>query len=457
MSISRSARGLFASVALLALPAAASAQSVLSLDDARQAARDHSWDLAAAESALAQAEILLDSARAVLLPRVEATASYTYNGTEVTFDVPNPLEPLIPYLTAVRDGLDPSLPDPTLFGGTGEPSTIQFRHDVRGSLSATQTLFNPRAFPLRRQAFRTIDLARHASAQIEQGLDGVVIDAFFGACAAQRFIRIAERNVELARLSAERTVAAQEAGVGNRFEANRARVDLAAAERDLLNAQTTYQIAIEAMAILLERSPDFDVVEPAPVALPASIDAAAEEAAATRPDVRVWDLQLALDEERVQESRVEWLPVVTASITGNVQRESAFGGEAFTWNAGVQAYWAIYDGGLRRAERRRRELDLVDAEIRRDQAAEQVGAEVARLSRALEQEERNVVLAQQQVELARTNVEVTQFALEQGAASELDVQYAQQQAYLSEIALADAEVNRLQRQYELALALDTLD
>lgn len=435
----------------------ASAQGVVSIDEARELAREHSWDRASVSSRVEQAEILLQSARAVLLPRVEAVGSYTFNGSQVEFDFPNPIEPLVPYLAEVRNQLNPALTDPALFvSGSGEPTVVQFRHDVRGSLTASQTLFNARAFPLRRQAFRTIELAEHGVEQVDQMLDEAVLNVYFGAVAAQRFITITERNLELAQLNADRAQASFDEGVGNRFEANRARVDLSAAQRDVENARTTYQIAVESLATLLGRDPGFDVVQPAPIELPGDIATATTTATSTRADVRVYDLQLALDEERVQETRVQWLPILTASITGNLQRKSAFGGDVFTWSAGVSAYWEIYDGGLRRAERNRRELDLVESEIRRDQAVEQISAEVTQLQRSIEQDERNVALASEQVALARTNVEVTQYALEQGAASMLDVQYAQQQAYLSEIALLDAEINLLQRQWELGFALDLL-
>lgn len=442
---------------LLAPFGTAAAQSVVSIDEARAMAREHSWDRASVLSRVEQAEILLQSARAVLLPRVEAVGSYTFNGSQVEFDFPNPIEPLVPYLAEVRNQLNPALTDPNLFlAGAGEPTVVQFRHDVRGSLTVSQTLFNARAFPLRRQAFRTIELAEHGVDQVEQMLDEAVLNVYFGAVEAQRFITIAERNLELAQLNADRAQASFEEGVGNRFEANRARVDLSAAQRDVENARTTYQIAVESLATLLGRDSGFDVAQPAAIELPADLATATASATSRRADVRVYDLQLALDEERVQETRVQWLPVLSASATGSLQRKSAFGGDIFTWSAGVSAYWEIYDGGLRRAERNRRELDLVESEIRREQVVEQVSAEVTQLRRSIEQDQRNVTLATEQVELARANVEVTQYALEQGAASLLDVQYSQQQAYLSEIALLDAEINLLQRQWELGFALDLL-
>lgn len=449
---------LIATLFLGAAPAyAQDGASTVTLDEARALALENSWDRISVENSIAQAELLLDSARALLRPSIDASGSYTYNGVVSEFAFPNVYEPLVPYLAEVQGQLNPSLPDPAIFGeASGSSSEINPRHDVRGSLIVSQTLFNPRAFPLRRQALATIDLVEHGREQVARGIDQAVIGAYFGACAAQRYIAIAERNVELATLNADRAQVSFDEGIGNRFEANRARVDLAAAQRDLENARTVYQQSIEALATLMLRDADFDVVDPGPAALPSDIDGAALAALSTRADVTVWDYQAELQEQRVNEARLQWLPAVYGSLAGNLQRKSAFSNDIFTWTLGVSATWNLYDGGLRRAERQRREFDLAEAEIRRDQAESQVASEVDQLVLAIELQERNIALATQQADLAHSNVDVTQYALEQGAATALEVQYAQQQAFLSDIALADAEVTLQQRRWELALALDLL-
>lgn len=422
---------------------------VITLDEARQILRTNSFQVQIAREQIEQTELLMNSARAVLLPNVSATGNFTFNDIAVEFDFPNPLVPLVPYLTEVRDQLNPDLTDPAVFGAPGEPSTISPRSQLTAALVATQTLYNARAFPLLRQARTSIDIAELGVEATAYQLEQAVLDTYFAAIGLQRFIEISEQNLELSQVNVDRTVAAFEEGVGTQFDVNRATVELNAAERNLQNAQTTYQVAVRSLALLLNEEPSFDVIAPQPLTSPDGYDA--EQLNSFRPELQMMDLQLELHQHRIREQEVLWIPRLQLQGTALLQQVTAFNPRAVRWNIALVASWDIYDSGLRRTERRRREYDYAVTELQREQTQAQLVASIDMAMLELQQNETNVQTASAEVELATENLELVREAQALGAASSLDVILAQQQLYLAELALADAEVKVQQKIYTVRL------
>jgi outer membrane protein TolC len=426
----------------------------VTLDEARALALETSWDIETAELAAQQAQVLEDQARALLRPTLNASASATLYDEAIEFASGNIFQPLIPYLTVVDQQLDTAdvLPDPAIFDtGDAEPSVVRPRVDYRGSLTASYTLLNVRALPLIRQARATIDQAQAGVEATGFAFERAVVEAYFGACGLQRFIAIAERNAELTRVTRDRVVAAYEEGVGNRFEANRAEVAYSSALREVENARTEYELMLRSLALLVRSEEPFDVVEPAPLSVPGAVDSSQVDA--DRADLSPYGAELEFDEHRIREQQVRWIPQVYAMAQANLQRSTAFGGDIFSWNVGLTANWDIYDGGIRVAEQRSREYELVADELRLEQALEQARLEVERLELDIRRAALNVEGARADSELAASNVRITEDALEIGTATELDVEAARQQLLLSELAVANNEVLLQQKLYLLELLL----
>ncbi len=438
-------------VVLVIVPMAASAQAtrVISLEDARSIVRQENYSVQISEEQVLQTELLLDSARAVLLPNVSASAAFTFNDIEVDFAFPNPLAPTIPYLTAVRDNLDPNLPDPSVFGAEAPPQVIQPRTQLTGNLVVQQTIYNARAFPLLRQAHASIALAEMGVEQTAFQLERSVVDAYFAALGLQRFVDISRQNVELAQIALERAEASFDVGVGNRFDVTRAQVELSGAERNQLAAETSYQVAIAQLGMLLNQESGFEVVAPADLESGAMGESASLES--FRPEVLAADLQVELGEHRIREQEVLWLPTFAIQGVANVQPTTAFNPRAVRWNIALTADWQIYDAGLRRTERRRREFDVVTAQMQREQILDQLTTELDVTRLRLQEARTNVLTAAAEVELAQENLRLLSEAQDLGSVSALDVILAQQQLYASQLALADAETRVQQQLYTLRL------
>jgi outer membrane protein TolC len=422
---------------------------VITLDEARNMLRANSFQVQIAQEQIEQTALLMDSARAVLLPNVSATGNFTFNDIAVELAFPNPLVPLVPYLTEVRDQLNPELLDPAVFGAPGEPSTISPRGQLTAALVATQTLFNARAFPLLRQARTSIEMAELGVAATAYQLEQAVVDTYFAAIGLQRFIEISEQNLELSQVNVDRTVAAFEEGVGTQFDVNRANVELSAAERNLQNARTSYQVAVRSLALLLNEDASFDVVAPAELSAPSGYDA--DNLDNFRPELQMAELQLELQQDMIREQEVLWIPRLQLQGTALLQQVTAFNPRAVRWNIALIASWDIYDSGLRRAERRRREYDYAMTDLQREQTEAQIVASIDIAMLELQQNVTNAETASAEVELATDNLELVREAQALGAASSLDVILAQQQLYLAELALADAEVKVQQKIYTVRL------
>jgi outer membrane protein TolC len=437
---------LAASLLAVATPALAQ-ERVIALEEARAAVRANNFQVAIAREQIGQTQTLLDSARAVLLPNVSLSSAFTFNDIEVEFAFPNPLAPIVPYLSEVRDQLNPELIDPAVFGAEGEPSVIQPRTQFTTTLVATQTLFNARAFPLLAQARRSIEIAELGVEATAYQVERAVIETYFAAVGLQRFVEISRQNLELSGLTLESTRAAFEEGVGTQFDVNRAEVERSAAERNLQNAETSYRVAVRSLALLLNEEGTFEVTPPPELEPISDYDPDALDS--FRPELLTADLQLELQNERVREQRMLFIPTFSLQGIANIQPTTAFNPRAVRWNISINAQWDIYDAGLRRAERRRREYDMVMTGLQREQTQQQLEAEIDTTMLELDQAVLNVDNARAEVELATTNLELVREAQALGAASSLETILAQQQLFLAELALADAEVRVQQRIYLL--------
>lgn len=433
---------------VVAAPAAAQ-ERILSLAEAMDVLDAQSLQLDAAEQSIDQANALRRQALAMIRPTVNLSATYTLRDEEIEFGYPNPYAPLAPYLDTVyqeHGATNPALYDPSvLYATSSEPEVVQYRHDIGATLAVDQSLYNARAMPYIRQARIGVRQAENGVELVRYQLRAAVLDTYFAAVMQQRVAEVSERNVELARIALDAAERELEAGVGTQFDVNRARVELAVAERRQEGARASYASAIRALAGLLDVPADFDVRTPSTVPVaPASVATPTDT-----PDLLAHDLELERHDERIAEARAQWFPTLFFHAQADVRRESAFGGDAFTWFLQVGASWDLYDGGVRTAQARAREQERIAEELRRERTVSELrtAIDLALLDRQRLAAER--ASAEVEVELARESVELADAAVELGAGTALDAQFAREQLFLSELALASAEVGLLATEYDL--------
>lgn len=445
---------LAAATALLSLVTSASAQSVLTLEEAIETAREENRQVEIARANIDSAATYLDIARNVFVPALNASGQYTFYDQEVAFAGGNPYEPILPYLEVIEannPGAD--LPPSEAFAGGGGEQVIQPRNEIRGAVTLTQNMYNSRAFSLRRQADIQQVMAANGIEEAQYAIEGLVIDAYFVACAQQRFIEIARQTVENTQTTYERAVALQELGVGTLFEVNRSLVDVEGAQQELLNAELSLDITLRGLAQLINRDEvDFTVELPAELS-PALVAASDVDLDSVRPELIAAQTELEFSEEQIQESSVAWHPLVYFQASGTFQQQTAFNPDIFRWNLAVIASWDILDRGMRRAEREQREVVALQNELALEEERAQIQSQIDMARLELDQAIAAVEIAERRADLARRNYGLTNDALEIGTATQLDVTFAQQQLSLAELALADAEVTVQSRIYRLRYLL----
>lgn len=448
-------------VLALLLPLSADARDPLPLDEARAQMHARNFQFEVLARQVDQAALLTRQARAILLPSINVTGIYTLNDQAVTFEQPNVYAPLGPYLEEVYQGSpslqqfladNPDVPDARNLAEEEFPAAvIQYRHDWRGIATVTQTLFNARAMPLLRLAELTQDQAAQGADVLRYELDAALLRLYFQALATLRMVEIAERNADTVALEAERARRALEEGVGTAFEARRSEVFALRSQRDLEATRRSYDMILEAIALLLNREADFDVVEPPALERTEGVDALERELVRERPDMEALRRQLAIDEVSIRESRAQFWPVVFAQAQGTLQRSSAFAGDPFRWAISVQASWDIFDGGLRRAEREGRELQAMQTEIRLEERERAIWSELRQAFIELASQEQQLEGARAEAELAYQSWQLSEQARELGVASALDVEVALQQRFLAEVAAESARIAVQQQLYDILL------
>ncbi|MFT6396120.1 MAG: outer membrane protein TolC [Bradymonadia bacterium] len=438
---------LFAS---LCFASQAQAQTTLSLAEVMDAVSSNNLQLQAGDAQIAQAQELRTQAISQTRPQISVQGIYTFRDEQLELESGNPYAPLAPYLEAIAaEHPDAGVPDPDLFTQeTGDPQIIQYRHDISGSLIVEQTLFNARSRPYLRQTEVMIEQAENGQAWTLYQLQGVALQAYFQALLQQRLIEVAERNAEMAQLTYDAAAGLHEFGAGNRFQINRAQVELSRANREVENAQTSYAVALRNLSSLTMTEGGFDVVAPTDLSPPAE-----REVPQSRPDLVSYDLVADLAGWNVREARARWYPNLVGVARANIQRESAFGGDRFAWAIQIIASWDVFDGGERQAIRRQAEQEMVAADLQREQAVSDLSATIDTSLLGIEQLERNIESARADVELATENLELTQEAERLGAASGLDSQVAREQLFLSELSLVTSEVSLQAQIYELHLLI----
>ena len=459
--------GFPASIALLLLGCcalAAHAQAppdgrALTLDEARTLMWDNNVDLRQLDVSIEQAALLEAQARALVLPTLRVVGVYTLNDDELQFAFPNLYAPLLPYLDSVY-GADPGLetffqdnpgfPDARdLARAEASPSVIQYRHDLRAIVTLTQPVFNARAFPAYRMARIVQQQSRIGRALAADGIDAALTQLYYEALRLQGFVRLREANLALAQTLLAQATIAREEGVGTAFDQNRAEVAARRAERELEQTQTGYQLLIEAIALLVRQEPGFRVARPEGGPAPAFGEGLLREALERDTQLRLLGRQRELDAELVAEVRAQALPVVFAQAQGQLQRASAFGGDAFRWSVSVQAVWDVFAGGMRQALRQERELESFRTALAREAREERVMSALRQLQLEMSALEAQREAAQAERDLAALGMSLAMEGRGLGVTSALEVDLARQQLLMAELALLDVDLQWEARRQEV--------
>jgi outer membrane protein len=367
----------------------------LTLREAMALAFDRNLALARARVEVPTAEATRRLYRSAVLPHLSVGGSVVRNSAEVTFGPPDDVRTILP-LTSWDIRVNVSQP---IFAG--------FR-DLKAY----------------RQSKLGIDYARQG---VRFQSDQVLLEGarqFLLALQAEALIDVERRNLELAQRRREQATALFEAGETTQVDVLRAEADIKAAERRVVEAERSREVAVSELRIALALDEDLALVPPAGGARAVPLVPAAPEllsqALSARPEVRQAEYSLESAKLEVAKQRGAYYPVVTADA-GYVRQATTFPRNSFGFGA-IRVTVPIYQGGeigarVAIAEEREKQANLVLEEARR------VVREDVRMALVdLGASRTNLALAEQQLQSAEAEYAQTSELYRNQELTSLDLQ-----------------------------------
>jgi outer membrane protein TolC len=407
---------------------------VLTLDDALRLAGERNLDLKAARARLRQADELSRKAWSGYLPQLTVSGAYTRNqyesvlpfpvysqvrtrtGAPGTEETPNPDNPSDPA------GLDlPGDPSPYFLATVTEDVTLQELNQLSAQAELNQAIFAP-------QLWFLIPNARRGEKVAELNVEGArrdvlfgVAQAYYGVASLRQGLEVSERLLEIAQRQEKDARVRYQAGTIAKVGLLRAEIDRARAEQDVRRAMNSYQSGRIALATLLDREPDFEVVDPPMPELPPDLAALEQTALRDRTEVQASRLQVDIERASRSAARARYLPNVGAFGRYSIANTGGFTGESDQWAVGLGLQWQVLDGGLRESDVRESGARIAEAEATAASTAARVRQEVRQAILDLESARANAVKAREQRDLAAENLRLVDVSFRAGAATAVEL------------------------------------
>ena len=418
----------------------------MTLEEAWAAAETHNLDLALSAETSLQTGTFKWQALSALFPRVDVQGSYDINEDEVLFDFGG-------------DFGDDELPD--FFQGivdafSVEPTVVQPKTNVTGTLSVYQPLMNGAALPTYVGARLLDDAGQLEHQRVRQQVRAGVARVFYGLATAREAQVLSEQSLVLAKHQLELADKQLAAGLVDQRVVLQARLGVARADRDLLGAREQLTSAEQAFERVVGVMPSDSLELPDVIEVPESVDDAVGKAMIHRPDLKANSLRTRVAKLERVANDLGWAPSFDFTFSYTYQQVPGFIPENWQWRIGVGAKWNIFDGGLRVAKSRelnsrRRQAEIVVAR-QRQQLEEEVRVAWERLRRARTAYES--VLAE--ISLAQTSLDLAQKGFEAGSVTWLDVEQATLALAGAELAKVTERMNRDLAAIDLQTAIGRL-
>ena len=390
----------------------------ITFDEAIRRALDRNPSIAEAAQAIFQAETLLQHARTVFRPTIDASFVTTILDAERGFDE---------FVT--------------------QPRTQSFL----GGIISYPVLAASR-WALNAQAEDQIRVARLGVDEVRRQIALAAGTAYLSVIAQQRLIDVAVEARANAQAHVDYARALLQGGAGSKLNELRAAQELATDEMLLEAARLGLRRAQEALGVLLgadgpidaSAEPAFEVVTTSP---------ADTQWLMQRADVKLFSAQIDATDRVYRDSWRDWVPTATAAFEPQVVTPAGLFQPSRTWRGFVAFSVPLFDGGTRRATRRQREIDVDTARIQLTDVELRARAEQRTAEAAVGINERGLAYARQAAQHAAEVLRITDIAFRAGASTNIELIDAQRRARDADAAVAQAEDRVRQARLDLLVAV----
>jgi outer membrane protein TolC len=317
------------------------------------------------------------------------------------------------------------------------------KDSANGSLTLTQPLFVPTAFPLLDQAKHNLDAQRAQTVEDKRQLAFDVAHAYFAVLLAQEVVTAAQKKLDTATADVNDTDAQFRAQLVSSNDVTRARISLSSSVRELANDKGSLEAAFVQLGFVINAPP------PKALAVPtATLDAgkrpadAPEALVATslarRPDLVVRKDDALAAHDFAREPRYRYLP--TLSLVGQMTASSnvPMSGHTVDGTIALNASWSIYDGGARGADSRSRDASAAIAELNTTALVRSIEAQVRTAAALLASAQSALGAAKDAVDSSRKSADETAILYHQGLAKAIELVDANEQRFAAEVNYAEA-------------------
>jgi NodT family efflux transporter outer membrane factor (OMF) lipoprotein len=218
--------------------------------------------------------------------------------------------------------------------------------------------------------------------------------------------------------------------------------------------------AKHALAVLLGRAPgdwlapDFDLASlTLPIQLPVSLPS---ELVHQRPDIRAAEAQLHAASAQIGVATAQLYPAIT--LSGGISSSALNGGSLFNtgglvWSIAAGLTQPIFDGGMRRAERRAALAAFKASAADYQQTVLLAFGQIADIMQALTNDARLLATQQRALNMASESVRLQRISYTQGGTGLLNLLDAQRQYQQARLGYVRAQAQRYQDTIQLLVAM----
>lgn len=332
------------------------------------------------------------------------------------------------------------------------------------TLTLSQPILNPSAFPLYAQARHQLESERWGAVQDRRLVAYDTARTFLVVLTSERVLEAAARRLERARANQQNTEARAAAGLASSNDVTRTLLETTAAARQVAQAEAGVRQSYIDLSFLVGR----DVK--GPLTAPDRTTRAAESATlrtenvvraaeARRPDVRSAQERTEALRASAEEPLYRLAPTVSASAQVRLTPDPVPPDTVHDEVVQLSLTWNLYDAGVRYADRKTRVAQAEGQALEERLLRRSIAADIEAASVSLQAARESYRLSGEAVEAARRNTVETEILYQQGLARAIELIDANASRYDAEVSRESAKLSMEQAylDFRFALGLDPVD
>ena len=424
----------------------------LTLEESIEIARQTNLSIQTAQERVKSAEAQVRSTRAGLLPHVSISGNYRY-----TKDLPKTVLQASGGLGLQEAGGGMPAPADT-GGGTDTSNVIELEFGAHRNFSGEASLRQPifawgRYYYNYQSAKLSSDAARK---ELEAAYNQLVLDvseAFYSVLLATEFVKVNQQTVDLVAQQLKIARNLFDAGASTNFDVLRAEVSLANAKSNLIRAKNQTRIAKNAYKNVLNINLGEEVEVQGRLDRPESelnLDTLIQNAMEKRPEMHQFELTERAQKKRVDVAKTGNRPDLSFFTNYQIEDNERLEKMNRIWNVGLALNFPIFDGFATRSAVQQAESGLKQITIGKQQLIDNIEFEVRSTYLNLLETKALIDVQKETVAQAQESVRIANLRYGNGMITSIELTDAQ-------LALAQAEVNRLQSLHDYVVGLSRLE